>query len=131
MSQMSGDSNRPDLPATSQDASPPTADLLRKVLESTLLRGSTGITDSELEALQNIASQSRSQPLPLDQVANLLVLKFLEIRFGSNNSKQNTSGEKKTGFETMAKSIAETLCNDPTSSKRLAEFWDLLQKSAP
>jgi hypothetical protein len=98
-------------------------------LESTLLRGSTGITDSELDALKNLALQNGSQPLPLDQVAQLLVSKFLEIRFGGNSTGR-TEADKKSGFETMSKSIAETLCNDPTSSKRLTEFWNLLQKSA-
>ncbi len=127
----SGDNNREGVNVGS-DATSQASDLLRTVLESTLSSSNKSLNDEELRALAQLAKSSASD-LPLSQVTLQLVSHLLKLRFGnaaSVNASNAADTKSPTPFDNMSKSIAETLCNDPTSARRLAQFWQLLRESS-
>ncbi len=122
-----GQAYRGDSSADATDAS-----VLRSVLETTLSGGTNRLTEEELAALHAVAAEYGPQAPPLSQVAELLVAAFLKARFGLAKNQSGHVSDTATPSESrnlMSKSIAATLCSDPTSIKRLTQLWTILQES--
>ena len=96
-------------------------DLLRHVLEETLQRGKSGMSEPEWQAIRQIASEHRERQLSMDQITELLVAALLAARFPDLASQESR--------RSMCNRIAASLCGDPTSMQRLKIFWQQLCES--
>ena len=98
---------------------PPQESLIAQVLEATLTGRDTSLTDTEWEALSQVArAYPPHTPLQLALVCQL-VSTLLKTRFESLAMEQSM-------FHQMSLRIAGSLWTHPQSQKHLIRFWELL-----
>ena len=100
-----------------------TPDLLRHVLEETLARGQSSMSEDEWRAMQMVArtQQHMQLQLPMEHVIQLLVEALISTRFPDLASVKVR--------RQMCQMISGSLCEDPTSMQRMSVFSEQLCES--
>ena len=91
------------------------SNLLDQLLESSFSQKKRVMSEQEWSTLREIVKGAESKPMPFEELVVLLVESFLLNRL-------TTTIKTKDELHSMSKTIARTLCSDPTSRKRLLEF---------
>ena len=119
-----GHPDRPFLESPSLPRQVADLDLLEKVLRETLAVSDPEVPMSrgEWEALRQVAQRHMNVALSLDPVAIQLVTAILVTRFHDVACPDEL-------WQTLARQIAETLWEDPTSQTRLHALWARLTEA--
>ena len=86
--------------------------LLDQLLQSSFSQKKRTLSEEEWSALREIVKGAESKPMPFEELVVALVESFFLKRFIKT----------KEALHSMSKTIARTLCSDPTSRLRLVEF---------
>ncbi|MHC4398304.1 MAG: hypothetical protein ACYTG0_01340 [Planctomycetota bacterium] len=99
---------------------PPTADpaLVQSVLEQTLTMCSSDepLDGESRRAVKAVVVRRRGKPFSLEPVAVELVAAVLRTQLAAQSGRADT-------WRTLSIQVAQTLCEDPASRKRLEAFW--------
>jgi hypothetical protein len=91
------------------------ATILTQLLEGSLSQKNRSLSEEEWALLRQVASRPEVRECTPEEFAVLLIESFLKRRLPSSFQQQVT-------LNNMSKSIARTLCSDPTARNRLLEF---------
>ena len=89
--------------------------LLDQLLESSFSQKKRVLSEQEWSNLREIVKGAESKPMPFEELVVALVESFLLNRL-------TTTIKTKDALHSMSRTIARTLCSDPTSRQRLVEF---------
>ena len=103
-----------------QDQEPASSKLLDELLESTLSQRGKSLSGEEWELLRNVTIESDKSQIEFTESTTRIIEAFLFKRFPKTLANQKN-------LRRMSEGIAQTLCGDPTSRQRLAEFLQHLR----
>ena len=89
--------------------------LLDQLLEASFSQKKRALSEQEWSNLREIVKRTESKPMPFEELVVALVESLLLNRL-------TTTIKTKDALHSMSKTIARTLCSDPTSRQRLVEF---------
>ena len=90
---------------------------MRRILAETQAPADSMYSAELLRALVAVRQQHASQPLTAQPVAVELVRAVLRVHYGPKGV---------TDCMRMSEEIAQTLCDDPSSIRRMERLWDRL-----
>lgn len=93
--------------------------VLSELLEATLSQRQRSLSDQEWGMLRSIVAAFESSSNAFEDLVEALVEAFLKHRLSATVNSADA-------FKLMSKSIARTLCSDPTSRQRLMVFQQQL-----
>ncbi len=93
--------------------------VLSELLEATLSQRQRSLSEQEWDGLRSIVAQFESSPTEFEDLVVALVEAFLLNRLSATVKSVDS-------LKQMSRSIARTLCSDPTSRQRLMVFQQQL-----
>ena len=93
--------------------------VLSELLEATLSQRQRSLSEQEWSTLRSIVATFESSPTAFEDLVVALVEAFLKHRLSATVNSLDS-------LKQMSKSIARTLCSDPTSRQRLMDFQQQL-----
>lgn len=93
--------------------------VLSDLLESTLSQRQRALSEQEWSTLRTIASTHESSPTSFEDMVVAMVEAFLRHRLSATVGSADS-------LKQMSRSVARTLCSDPTSRQRLMVFQQQL-----